>query len=233
MAIRTAREAYRTPTFAIQMFITMLVNFGVNFGLEWATMSNWGARPNTVSWPTLPVWRLNPDVNSCLALDILLTSFMIGLMCMLLATGGTQKEVREKKCDVLEPGVIDGGLWRYTPVRYRGLGTRSCATGAYFLVIAGLPTLLLLWAIVRDGEMAGYDYTVFKGVWAVFVAMGVYALVFVSAIDKRNVSGHSGCARTAGLRPGPAPPRSVPTPPTHKPPSPHHHHPPTPPPAVP
>lgn len=164
----------------------MIINFGINFGWQYATFSNWGARPNTGAWPGLTVWRWSFDVNSCLALDLPLTSFMVGLMCMLLATGGTQKEVREKKCETLEPAAIDAGVWRYTPIRFRGLGTRSCATGFYFAALAGLPTVVLLWAILGPREFAGYSYTVFKGVWASAVSAGVYVFVFPSAIDKRN-----------------------------------------------
>jgi hypothetical protein len=187
MAITTWQGAYRTSTFWSQLVITMIINFGVNFGLEWATMSNWGGRSNTAAWPSIPVWKWSPDLNSCIGLDINLTAFMVGAMCMLLATGGTQKEVREKKCDVLEPAATSSGFWLWTPVRYhRSLGVRSCATGAYFLALVGLPTTLLLWAIVGNGEMNGYTYTVFKGVWAMAMSMSVYALVFVSAIDKRN-----------------------------------------------
>jgi hypothetical protein len=187
MVLKTVLDAYRTPTFAAQMAMTGAINFGVNFGLEWATMSKWGDRSNTDAWPDLRMWVLDTDVNSCLGMDVLLTAFLIAFMCTLLATGGTQKEVREKKCEVLDPAATAAGPWPYTPVSYRGLCARSCAMGFFFLTLAGLPTMLLLWAIFGNGgAWSGYSYTCFKGAWATVVSLFVYALVFPAAIDKRN-----------------------------------------------
>jgi hypothetical protein len=188
MVFKTALESYRSPTFIGQVILTMAINFGINFGLEWATLSKWGDRSNTEAWPDLEMWVLNTDVNSCLGMDVLLTSFLIAFFCTLLATGGTQKEVREKKCDVLDPEATAAGLWRYTPVRFRGLCARSCAMGFFFLALCGLPTVLLLWAAVGSspGAWSGYAYTVFKGCWASAMSALVYALLFPAAIDKRN-----------------------------------------------
>ena len=149
-------------------------------------MSKWGDRTNTEAWPALQMWVMNADVNSCLGMDVLLTSFLIAYMCTLLATGGTQKEVREKKCEVLDPQATASGFWLYTPVRFRGLCLRSCAMGFFFLMLFGLPTVLIMWMAVQGGSWDGYGYTVFKGVWATFVSIFVYALVFPAAIDKRN-----------------------------------------------
>ena len=187
MTIPTVLAAWRTPTFASQLVITMLINFGINFGWQYATFSKWGARDNTEAWPALQVWVLDPDANSCLGQDLLLTSFLLAFMCTLFATGGTQKEVREKKCDVLDPQATAGGAWRYTPVRFRGLCARSCAMGGFVLLTAGAPTMLAVWAALgNEGAWEGYSYTVFKGVWCMLMSAFVYALLFPAAIDKRN-----------------------------------------------
>jgi hypothetical protein len=186
MVFRTVREAYRSPTFAGQLIINMCINFGLNFGIQWATFSKWGDRKNPAAWPGLQMWVLNTDVNSCLGMDMSITSFLIAFMCTLLATGGTMKEVRERKCDVLDPAATAGSPWRYTPVRFRGLCARSCAMGFFFLALVGFPSILVVWAAVGSGSMPGIAYTAFKGVWAFFVAAGVYALLFPAAIDKRN-----------------------------------------------
>jgi hypothetical protein len=186
MVFKTAAESYRSQTFIGQVILTMMINFGINFGLEYATLSKWGDRSNTAAWPSLEMWVLNSDVNSCLGMDVLLTSFLVAFMCTLLATGGTQKEVREKKCDTLDPSATSAGFWRYTPVRFRGLCARSCAMGFFFLTLAGLPTVLLLWAAIGAGAWSGYAYTVFKGCWASAMSAFVYALLFPAAIDKRN-----------------------------------------------
>ncbi len=186
MGFKTAREAYRSPTFISQLIINMCINFGLNFGIQWATFSRWGDRKNPAAWPSLQMWVMNTDVNSCLGLDMSLTVFLIAFMCTLVATGGTQKEVREKKCEVLDPLATSGGLWRYTPVRYRGLCARSWAMGVFFFVLVGIPSLLVVWMAIQNGTMSGLSYTIFKGIWAFFVAAGVYALIFPAAIDKRN-----------------------------------------------
>ena len=144
-------------------------------------MSKWGDRSNTDAWPSLEMWNMNKDVNSCLGMDISLTAFLVAFMCTLLATGGTQKEVREKKCDVLDPLATAAGAWRYTPVRFRGLCARSCAMGFFFLTLCGLPTLLIVWMAVQGGTWSGYGYTVFKGIWAAAMSAFVYALVFPAA----------------------------------------------------
>jgi len=180
----TAAAAYRSPTFAVQLAITMLINFGVNFGLEWAFMSQWGKQPNTALWPRIPALRFEAPLNSCLALDLLLTPFMIGWLCTLFATDGTQKEVREKKCDVLDPAAIEGGWWALTPVPIKGLQPRALATGLWAAALFGVPTFLIAWAAVGAGAMDGYAYTCFKGCWAPVVSAAVYALVFPAAISK-------------------------------------------------
>jgi hypothetical protein len=183
---RTVRDSYRSQTFIGQLILNMCINFGVNFGLQWATFSKWGDRKNPAAWPGLTMWVLNTDVNSCLGMDITITAFLMAFACTLLATGGTQKEVREKKCAVLDPRATSGGYWPYTPVRYRGLCARSCAMGFYFWLLAGVPTIFILWMSVQDGAMNALAYTIFKGLWAFVVSGFVYALLFPAAIDKRN-----------------------------------------------
>jgi hypothetical protein len=182
----TAEEAYRSPTFAVQLTMTMVINFGINFGYEWAAMGQWGKVTDRSAWPRISAFRMEAPLNSCLALDLLLTTFFIGALCTAAATDGTQKEVREKKCDVLEPSAISGGWWRYTPVGIRDLRLRSVATGIYITVLVGVPTFLIAWAAVGSGSMNGYAYVWFKGVWATLVSGVVYCFVFPAAISKNN-----------------------------------------------
>jgi len=182
----TARDAYKSTTFAVQLTITVLINFGINFGLEWAFMSQWGKVRDTAAWPRIPALRFEAPLNSCLALDLLLTPFMIGWLCTLAATDGTQKEVREKKCQVLDTAAIRGGWWRFTPVPIDGLGTRAFMTGLFAAAVLGLPTFLISWAVVGRGAANGLAYTWFKGFWAAAVSACVYALVFPAAIAKHN-----------------------------------------------
>ena len=182
----TALAAYKSPTFAIQVTMTMAINFGINYGLEWAFMSQWGAVKNTADFPRIPALRFEAPLNSCLALDFGLTTFFIGFLCSLAATDGTQKEVRKGACAMLEPSAIEGGWWRWTPVPIQNLYLRSLLLGVYTLLLVGLPTFLISWAAVGAGSMNGYSYTCFKGVWGMLVSALVYTFVFPAAISKRN-----------------------------------------------
>lgn len=132
------------------------------------------------------MWEWNYEVNSCLAMDMALTAFFIPFFSTLLGTGGMQKEVHKKKSDVIDSSVTAGGWWRFTPVRIRSLFWRSIFMGIYFEVLAGLPSILLVWAGVQSGTWDCYGYTIFKGFWAIMVAMPVCALVFFAALDTRN-----------------------------------------------
>jgi hypothetical protein len=125
-------------------------------------------------------------VGSCLALDMLLTSFAMGYFCTLLATGGTQKEVRDRKCDTLLHHEFNRGYWLLTPVPIRDLCLRSFAMGIYTFALVGVPSFLIAWASIGNGFINGYSYTVFKGLWCMFLSVPVYTLVFPAAIDKRN-----------------------------------------------
>lgn len=163
----------------------MAINFGINFGWEWASLSDWGNRQDKAAWPPIPAWGFNNPASSCLALDMPLTTFLIGFMCSLLGTGGTQKEVRERKCKMLSSDVCERGWWRYTPVKVQSLCSRSLCVGAFVTALVGVPSFLLTWAVIGSGAFAGFSYTVFKGLWATFVSAVVYALVYPAAIDKR------------------------------------------------
>jgi hypothetical protein len=162
----------------------MLINFGINFGWEWASLSDWGNKQDKAAWPAIPAWGFNNAATSCLALDMPLTTFLIGFMCSLLGTGGTQKEVRERKCKMLASHVCEGGWWRFTPVKVRNLCNRSLCVGAFVTALIGVPSFLIVWAAIGKGAFAGYGYTIFKGLWATFVSAVVYALVYPAAIDK-------------------------------------------------
>ena len=144
-----------------------------------------GTYPNPAAWPGIPAVRLNTAIGSCLALDLLLTTFAMGFFCTLLATGGAQREVRNKKCQVLAPQAFLQGYWLYTPVVLRDLFARSLAMGLYNVALAGAPTFLLAWASIGDGLFNGYSYTVFKGVWCMLVSVPLYSVIFPAAIDRR------------------------------------------------
>ena len=129
--------------------------------------------------------RLDTAIGNCLALDMLVTAFAMGFFCTLLATGGAQREVRDKKCQVLAPQAYLQGYWLYTPAVIRDLFARSFAMGLFLVALAGAPSFLLVWASIGRGLFSGYAYTVFKGVWCMLISAPLYAVIFPAAIDRR------------------------------------------------
>lgn len=184
---RSVRAALRTSTFAVQVFITTAINVLINVGLPYATYSNWGARTHAEQFPSVGVWAWNYEISSCIALDLVLTHFLLATLCTWTTSGAAQKDVREGKCAPLEPATLARRPWVLTPVNVRSLFWRGLAMGLYFSVLVGVPVLLLVWLAVRGGVWPGYSYVLVKGLYAgLLVAPAVYVLVFVSAIDRRN-----------------------------------------------
>ncbi len=72
-------DAMGSTTFKANLISTMLINFGINFGLEWATLSNWG-RVHKQDFLPLYVSKWTHvqrgGSNTCIALDVPLTSYV-------------------------------------------------------------------------------------------------------------------------------------------------------------
>lgn len=185
--LKTVRAALSTPTFMVQMFLTVAVNLTVNLGIPWGTFSNWGARTEPVQFPAVAMWAWNYEVSSCIGMDLLLTHFLLGCLCTWTSTGAAQKDVRDRKCPMLEPSALSGRPWCYTPAIVRSVFLRGIAMGVYVSVLMGVPVLLVTWMAVGSGTWPGYSYVITKGIYAgVFIAVPVYVVVFLAAIDRRS-----------------------------------------------
>ena len=79
----STREVLRTKVFQVQLVIGMCVNFGVNFGFEWATLSEYG---KTGLHP-MQFWTMNAASTSVVA-DVIITTFLVGYLSVTLATWG-------------------------------------------------------------------------------------------------------------------------------------------------
>lgn len=188
MPYKSFREVVRRSTFIPQLILTFCINFGINFGLAWSSYSNWGAKGHSYeTWPSIGVWKWNPEVNSCIAMDLALTCLFMGTLCTLFGTGGVVKDVKDKKVDVLDPSVVSKGIWRFTPVRIHNLCLRSLAQGFYSLLWAGVPTLIVLSIAFRgDDTIPGLAWTCFKGIWAGCVVLPMFCVVYAAGLDPRN-----------------------------------------------
>lgn len=74
-------------------------------------------------------------------------------------------------------------------MRVDGLCARSFANAVYFSVLIGGPMLLIFWACMAAAgkdHVGGEEYTAFKGVFAFFIDMPVFTIIFFSAADSRN-----------------------------------------------
>lgn len=135
----------------------------------------------------MSVWAWSYEANSCIAFDLALTCLLLPYACTLLGTAGVLKDVRDKKCDTVEPALLRGGVWRWAlPVRARNLCLRSSAQGLFWTALAFPPTILVLWMFIQNGAMSGLGYTIFKGIWAMFFVIPVFCIVFFAGLDKRN-----------------------------------------------
>ena len=82
------------------------------------------------------------------------------------------------------------GILRFTPVGVLNLWARGALVGLQVSAILGMPTLLLIWAIVGNKPVTGISWVIFKGIWPAFVAIPIIAIVFLSAVDERHFSDH-------------------------------------------
>ena len=126
------------------------------------------------------------DVDSVIGGELLISAFCIGFLTTVFASGGIQKEVREGRCAMLDPGVTAGGWWRCTPVRDTNLCRRGVLLGLEAVALLGLPSVLLIYAGTGDGVWPGLAFCVFKGFWAIVVAVPVFLVVYLAATDARH-----------------------------------------------
>lgn len=183
----TAREAFLTPSFAAQLLISILINLGANLGIPWLTYSSFGNRKERASYPEPSVWTWSYEINSNIALDIMLSHIMVGLLMTWAGSGGAQKDVKLKKLDVLDPAVLRRWPWSWTPAAVPGAFLRGIVMAVYVPLFAGWPLLLVIWAAVGNDPTPGWPYILFKGLWVSLVLVPVvYSIVFLGAISRNS-----------------------------------------------
>ena len=87
---------------------------------------------------------------------------------------------------MIETEALRVGILRWTPVAVMNVCVRAFILGIEVSLFIGMPTLLFIWAAVGSGSAPGLNWCIFKGIWGAFVALPVFAIVFLSAIDKRH-----------------------------------------------
>lgn len=201
----SAWEALSTATFRVNVIASMIINFAVNFGFEWATLSQWG-KIEVKDFPRLYMTKWNYTVNSCILMDMLLTAFFIGSLTTLFATNGVVQDIKKGKMTPIATSVTDTFLWKLTPVRVMHLGIRSMLMGIWWTVVAGLPTIAIVAAALSGTSMDGVSYAWLKGVWAVAVCVPVNIFMFLSCADERLHRGLAFARLVEGSAAADAPP---------------------------
>lgn len=87
---------------------------------------------------------------------------------------------------MIETEALRVGILRWTPVAVMNVCVRAFILGIEVSLFIGMPTLLFIWAAVGSGSAPGLNWCIFKGIWGAFVALPVFSIVFLSAIDKRH-----------------------------------------------
>lgn len=187
MVFKTAKDAIRNPTYAGQVLVNIIINWGINFGFAWAASNDWGKNGNMYDlWNSYQMTQKNNNALP-IPIDLALSVVFMGFFATILGTKGIQKEVEKGKCEPVDPRVLGTGLLRFTPVRIPGLCFRGLCTGLYFWALAALPTTLIFWAALgTSGGVAGLTYTVLKSIWCAAVSVGITSCTYFSALDARN-----------------------------------------------
>lgn len=193
----SAREAMGGFTYRVQLTFSIIFNFGINFLIEWWALSK-GFKFNKNNLEPLWMWRMNPDVNSCIGMDMYLTAFLLSFFTVVFASNGVVKDIEDGKCKPVDTSVTQRGWWQYTPVRVHGLCLRGLLTALQMSAVAGTLGMLLFWAGIGSEEMPGLEYICLKSTFAAIAIIPVYSLVFFSAADSRNFEGVAFQALLAG-----------------------------------
>ncbi|KAA0154434.1 hypothetical protein FNF31_06315 [Cafeteria roenbergensis] len=202
----TLWDATKTLTFRVNIVISMIVNFGVNFGFEWASLSQWGTiKPEDFS--RLYVIKWNSTVNSCILMDMLLTCFLIGSLTVLFGANGIVQDIKKGTMPPLSSTVADSCFFRrLTPVRIMHVGLRALAIGIWWTVVVGLPTVGIIAAVLGGGSMDGVGYAWFKGVFATILCIPIFIFMFVGCTDERLHRGLAFARLVEGATAADAPP---------------------------
>lgn len=197
-------DVLKSTVFRVQLVIAIIINFGVNFGFEWATLNNYGA---SSTLEPMYFWKMN-KVNTSIVADVLLTTFLVGFLSVTLATWGikvcglcflgyvpsscessvfAQDEVRKKfNTHPIHKSVLERGIWwYYWPVRVQGVCKRGFAIGFYFDVLLGLPYLCLLAAVLGwdSTPIAGEAYCALKASYVAVCTIFIFPGMYFSAIS--------------------------------------------------
>ena len=95
MLFTSAHKALRTPYFFLQAAISFVLNGMFNGLIAWGTFSSSGKVADPALFPGIPVWSWSTKINSCGAMDVLLTTFAMGFFTVLLGSAGIRKDARK------------------------------------------------------------------------------------------------------------------------------------------
>jgi hypothetical protein len=83
----------------VQLVFAFIVNWGVNFGFEWATLTNYGQK----SMQPIKFWTKN-SVNASVLSDVIISTMIIAFLHVTLATWGIKVRPRAFVCPCVRFG---------------------------------------------------------------------------------------------------------------------------------
>lgn len=178
------------------MIIGAVINWGLNFGIAWFMMDG---KSQVGLWNT-PKTE-NAYDGGVIFTDILLTVFFITWGTGLIGVGGARDNVKKGKEIPVTAQSLSKGIWAYFPLTNRSFCLRALYIGIMYLALLGGLTLSIF-AITCEAGAWNYDpdstsgatcqweaksYIIFKGFYAALVSISVCPIVYLSALNRRNL----------------------------------------------
>jgi len=171
------------------VILSGIINFGLNGGIGFGVYKNNDAiglweEPSTES-----------PVKNSMTIDLCLTCFFVVFFTALF-TSGVKNEIKKGTVLPISENYLRKGIWRLFPLHVRSLGYRSLFLALQLTVLYFGFTLLLFSSICAAGSMGGdgkvcqmskINYCVFKGFWALIIAMLAWPLGYLGCINRTNL----------------------------------------------
>jgi hypothetical protein len=145
-----------------QALVPALVNLVLNGLISWLVLRNVAS---------ITLWG-KPSI----ALDLLLTAFLIPFITCFINSYTIAKSVRSGKVEKLDAPLRYFTLWHLTPIY-----ARSFLLGLIALVCVGVPTVLLLETLWVE-PISLWQFVIFKALWAGTLAAVVTPIIGLWAI---------------------------------------------------
>lgn len=167
------RRLLRKDFYWTNFVITVIVNFGVTFAIEWYTLHRSGV---------INIYKRSVVSGACIAEDLPVTAFLLAFLIPLVDFFFNGDAVEKKKTRAIDKDKLRKGVWRLFPMTYH-VFWRSLVLGIMFGAMYGGLSLAIFAAACTWGNslcnVGFWGYTIFKACWACLGAALVHPLAFI------------------------------------------------------